>query len=46
MGTIDQIYKGMAYGFGATLGVGLALTSASLMAMASRAVVQFFAPLF
>ncbi|MER8394028.1 hypothetical protein NKH10_19250 [Mesorhizobium sp. M1340] len=46
MGTLDRIINGIAYGFGGVLGVGIALTGASLMAMASRAVVQFIAPLF
>ncbi|MER9706086.1 hypothetical protein NKJ10_17825 [Mesorhizobium sp. M0204] len=46
MGTLDRIINGIAYGFGGVLGVGMALTGASLLAMASRAVIQYLAPLF
>lgn len=46
MSTSERITAGMAYGFGAAIGVGLAVVTVTVAAPMLRAVFQYLAPLF
>ncbi|MEI9402356.1 hypothetical protein [Mesorhizobium argentiipisi] len=46
MKTLDRIVHGMAYAYGAVLGVGLACTSGSLLPIGLQAACRLLAPLF
>lgn len=46
MSTTERITAGMAYGFGATIGTGLAVVTVTVGASLLRAAFQYLAPLF
>lgn len=46
MKTLDRVIHGIAYGYGAAIGVGLACTSGSLLLIGIQAACRWLAPLF